>query len=191
MIWFCYGPGLSLSQAQAAESEWILRQSSQIQNDQTEIWTNASYGLGASAMSNAIGIAVVAGAGILYQALEYPNFIEDVGPGILAVPVFSALGTAAFMHLWSPQAEAEQFSQSFLGALTGSALALVLIVPLYLLFNQGSFAETYWAILPPAFVTTLLLQGLGAAWGHEIGKNLSFSTAQPAQGLQLSYHWEF
>lgn len=162
------------------------------QPDRTDLWMNATYALGASALSNTLLMIIIAGLSLGQEALapDASSYLDMSGPSTLGLLVVPMLATPFLMHTWSPKAEWEHFNGSVLGSVALSGAQLVLMTPLFIGFNQGNINDTYWALLPMAFITSVLLQAMGASWGHELSQNFSVSSLK-GQGLQLTYQLQF
>lgn len=151
---------------------------------QGDVWLNATYAFGGSALSNGLIVLSAVLLGLILEATSptAEPYLDIAGPGTIGLMVFSAAGTPLLMHLWSPEARGEYIAFSLIGSLAASGAVLLLMLPLGLLFNQNSFNDTFYLLLPPALITTVLLQGLGAAWGHELGENLTRDVNLPGSG---------
>jgi hypothetical protein len=177
----------------AAQAEIIrVEFPAQIEPDRSDLWMNASYALGGSALSNSLVMVTIAGLGLALSAYNTnaPPLLDIVGPSSLYLLLITATATPLLMHLWSPEAESQYFMGSLSGSLIMTVAQALLMIPLILLFNKGNISDTYWALLPSAFITSVLFQALGAAWGHEFAQNWDLA-ALPGQGLQLTYRVSF
>lgn len=160
--------------------------------DRTDLWMNATYALGSSALSNTLLLLVITGLTLGQEALapDAPAYLDLSGAATLGLLVVPMVATPLLMHAWSPEAEWEHFNGSVIGSVAMTGAQLVLMTPLFVIFNQGNINDTYWALLPTALITSILFQALGSAWGHELSQNLVLSSVK-GQGLQLSYQLKF
>lgn len=159
--------------------------------DRSDAWLNATYALGGSALSNGLIVLSIVIMSLALSAIspDSEEYLNISGAGSLMLLSLSAAGTPLLMHLWSSEAKAELFSASLIGSVAASSVVLILMTPFYFLFNQGDVNGTFWTILPTAFITALLLQALGSAWGHELGDNWRVQASE--QGLVFAWHWRF
>ncbi|PKL76939.1 MAG: hypothetical protein CVV27_07715 [Candidatus Melainabacteria bacterium HGW-Melainabacteria-1] len=159
--------------------------------DRSDAWLNATYALGGSALSNGLIVLSIAIMSLALAAIspDSEDYLNISGAGSVMLLSLSAAGTPLLMHLWSPEAKAELFSASLIGSVAASSVVLILMAPFYVLFNQGDVSGTFWTILPTAFITALLLQALGSAWGHELADNWRVQASE--QGLVFAWHWRF
>ncbi|MEZ0369666.1 MAG: hypothetical protein ACAI44_11315 [Candidatus Sericytochromatia bacterium] len=173
------------------------REEQDLHADRSDLWTNVTYALGGSAIGNAlVALVIFLNNTISADALAKntanaanTDWLNAAGPATLGLLILPMLVTPLMMHLTSPAAENGLAAWSIGGTILATALHLLLMLPFYLIFNQGDLSGTYIAILPAAFISAVLLEALGAAGGHELGQNLRLASTQ--QGLLLSYRWEF
>lgn len=154
-----------------------------------EFWTNTAYALAGSAAANTSLILLLASLDLGLETLnpDAQKLQNQVGI-LIFLPILSGIATAELMHL-SPQSLPDTFHGSVIGSTIASLLSLGLIVTFALIFPQKDLENTYWTLLPSAFISTVLLQALGASWGQQIDHKLHLQAHH--QGIQLVYQWQF
>lgn len=158
--------------------------------DTNDYWMNATYALGGAATGNALAGGMIIVAGGLGSAFSATPPEDVSGVWMASLLVLPMLLTPTFMHLFSPESDPELFYWSLLGSSAAAVLHALLMIPLFVLFGQGNGAETFYLLAPAAFVSAVLFESLGAAWGHQLGEGLKFE-GMAGGGLQLSQQFVF
>jgi hypothetical protein len=189
-ILFCLLPVKSWAQSEHhADFTQVLLADSAESQESPDFWMNTAYSLTGSAFANGALVLVLAALDLGLQTFNPESQSLQNQVGILAVlPILSGFATAEFMHL-NPRSTPDSAYGSMIGSTIASLVSLGLMMTLALLFPQENLANTYWTILPSAFISTVLLQSFGAAWGNQIDQTIHLQTNQ--QGMHLVYQWRF
>jgi len=174
---------LDVSQAQVAPTD-------------LDYWSNSIYAMGGSAAGNGLILLTVLALDLAPLVFtnegEVPaDWVGSAGVWLFLLGVIPVISTTLLMHVSSPKADWESVFWTGLGSLLSVLVhSLVVVLPMSLIFQQGSPTETFYLVAPVALLTGVIFEGLTAAQFHQFSERWRVSQT-PGGGIMLSHQIDF
>lgn len=187
-----------LKPEQLGQGRLLLQLNNRKDRDSENYWINTLQASGGSAAGNATLIAAFIALDILPSFLmPGSDWITGNGPLLSLLVLIPAITTPLFMHLWSPEAQAEHILGSGIASLLSTLIHLGLMVGLGFAFNEqgwsSGLASTFYLLAPIGFLSAVLVESMSTAQGHHVAKSAASQQGsiweKGTQRAQLTEPW--
>lgn len=173
-----------------AEGEYYVNMPATTEAD---YWLASSYAaVGSLAGNGAVFLTVFALdllPGIVGQPdADWVNQFFFLTPLLLLMPMATLVLSLESYFPKPPHIDSNLW-QTILGSALSVVVHAVLMLPMFYIFDQGSFSKTFYLLAPTAVITAALVEGMGTAFFFDKSRHWRV-TPEPG-GLRLSYSLAF
>jgi hypothetical protein len=168
----------------------------QVKSTDYDYWLETGIAMAGSAAGNGATLLSVLLLDFIPPILgvttsDKSNWVNTDSPFLAFYLLLPILAMPLALHLFYPLPEGIEVNywQTLLASLGSVLLHTALMIPVFLAMQQPSFNQNFYLVVPIAFFSAIVLEGMATAWVFDQSRTLSLQQAD--SGLKVVYRLSF